>query len=732
MTAPTQITGYVDPYALGSSQYATLYIDMLEHVPDLIFPQSIQVFARMRRDPQLTAILQGWTLQLRRAQWQLDPAGCRDEVVKTVADGLGLAVVGDDKPGPARLRGVSWNDHLAAALRMLAFGFAGFEMQADATGAAAQLSGLWERPQWTISHIHTDGKSGTLTGVSQAGMWKEGAPEIPSERLVWYVNDREGANWAGTSLLRPAYASWLIKEEMRRVHGISNRRWGAGVPVMEAAPGSNPTPAQMTEAMQMAAAIQAGMQAGAASPPGFTLKIQGLAGSVPDTLSYMKWLDQQMSRAALMGVLDLGDTANGSRALGDTFMDSFMLALEACAEAVADVATRQVAARIVDWNWGEDEAVPRVVASGVGSRREVTAESLNLLLSSGGLGADPALEAWVRREYRLPERDENSPFEVKAPKGQFMTVPGTGGDGTPAGPAQPAPAAPGQAPPAPAQKVAASAKPRSRSRRPAGQPALFGDDDPADGEPAGAHPLPAAADPHAALLQQQWEQARDSLLKQWPKTAQPLVDELAGQAQAAVQAGELALLGGLEASAGVVSALAVPLAESGSKLARQAAAGVVAEAADAKVSITAPADAGADRVQQTADAVAQIIARGYASGAARTSLQLAGADPAEVKAEVEKQLADLGTSKNGLVGDNVGALLSAAQFAGRLAVLEEHPARSYEAIEINDKAECVNCREVEGRSYKTLRSALADYPGGGHYRECLGRQRCRGYPKPIF
>lgn len=405
MATPTSVKGYVDPYTLGDSKWGSLYVDVLEHVPDLTWPLSMQVFARMRRDPQLSAILAGWTLQLRRAQWQLDPAGCRPEVVREVADGMGLNVAGEDVASAARLRGVSWNEHLAAALRMLPFGHAGFEMQADTSTGAAKLSGLWERPQWTISHIHVNGKTGLLEGVTQDGATNAGVAQIKADRLVWYVNDREGANWAGTSLLRPCYASWLIKEEMRRVHGISNRRWGAGVPVMEALPGTNPTSGQMSEAMQMASAAQAGIQAGAASPPGFVMKILGLSGGVPDTLSFMKWLDQQMSRSALMGMIDLGETPNGSRALGETFVDSFLLALESCAEAVADVATRQIAARIVAWNWGLDEPVPRVVASGIGSRREITAESLQQLLTSGALAADPALEAWVRREYRLPESE---------------------------------------------------------------------------------------------------------------------------------------------------------------------------------------------------------------------------------------------------------------------------------------------------------------------------------------
>lgn len=424
--APSSVKGYVDPYALGNNDYASIYLDLLEHVPDLIFPNSIPVYAKMRRDPKLAAILQGWTLNLRRAQWQLDPAGCRPEVVQLVADGMGLAVQGNDEPGAARLRGVSWGAHLGAALRMFPFGFSAFELEADTSDAkTAKLAGLWERPQWTISHLHVDGKTGLLNGVTQDGAFNEASPQIAAKNMAFYVREREGANWAGQSLFRPCYASWLIKEEVRRAFAIANVRWSAGVAVNEALPGTNPTPAQMAEAAQMAQQARAGISAGASTPPGFTMKILGITGSLPPTQEFLRWLDQQMTSSALLGVLDLGETPNGSRALGEAFLDSFHLALESEGELVADVATRQIAAPIVNWNFGEDEPVPRVVVSGIGSRREITAESLQMLLSSGALAADPALEAWVRREYRLPERDPDAPVltATKGAPGQPGQVP---------------------------------------------------------------------------------------------------------------------------------------------------------------------------------------------------------------------------------------------------------------------------------------------------------------------
>lgn len=241
----------------------------------------------------------------------------------------------------------------------------------------------------------------------------------------------------------------------------------------------------------------------------------------------------------------------------------------------------------------------------------------------------------------------------------------------------------------------------------------------------------AAADPAAARIQAQWVQVKADLLAEWPATAQPMVDELADQAEAAVAEDDLGALGALVVSAGVIAAVSLLLSGAGTGLAVEAAAGVVAEAASQGVHIGAPTKPGADRIRKTADAVAGIIASGYASGAARAALQVAGASPGEVRGAVEAHLSEVGASANGLVGDNAGALLSAAQHAGRLAVLEQHRADAYEAVEVNDLNRCAPCLAASGHRYDTLAEALVDYPASGN-RHCLGRSRCRGFLRAIF
>src|SRR5260221_2155778 len=60
--------------------------------------------------------------------------------------------------------------------------------------------------------------------------------------------------------------------------------------------------------------------------------------------------------------------------------------------------------RMVDYNWGEDEAAPRIIIGDAGSRPEVTATSLMELVRYGALVPDPALDSYIRERWQLPER----------------------------------------------------------------------------------------------------------------------------------------------------------------------------------------------------------------------------------------------------------------------------------------------------------------------------------------
>jgi predicted ABC-type ATPase len=430
--APTRDIGTPDLdwiYGLGSMG------DPWETSPALIWPSSIETFGRMRHDPQLRAVLSAYMLPLRRATWAVDPAGCKDQVTRHVADDLGITILGSDEgPGPARRRGVVWARHLEIALQHLIYGHMPFELRYridnDRPGGC-HLDHLGERLPQTIAEIKLN-RDATVNHVLQSTQ----RTPIPANRLIWYVIGHAGANWTGISMLRPAYAAWLIKSEMWRVHGTSIRRFGMGVPYVEAPPGG--TAAQVAQARDLAMAMRAGEQSGAGIPQGFKPMLMGLTGSVPDALGFIRYLDQAMAKMALAGLIELGQTETGSRALGETFLDLFLLSLQAVADEIATTATSGqdgmpgIVTDLVDQNWGTDEPAPRIVCTDVGENYQVTAEALATLVSSKALTPDPALEAWIRRTWRLPELEETAgPPAVPAPPGG-SALPGAPGESPPA------------------------------------------------------------------------------------------------------------------------------------------------------------------------------------------------------------------------------------------------------------------------------------------------------------
>jgi len=387
-----------------------------EPTPELRWPRSVQVYDQMRRqDAQVQSVLRAVTLPVRRTPWRIDPAGARPEVVALVAEDLGLPIVGQDAAAPPpRTRGrFSWPEHLQNALLSLVFGHAFFEQSAryDEQGRA-RLRKLAPRPAHTISAVNVARDGGLVSIVQHGGTYRSGLlvaerEPIPVERLVAYVNEREAANWVGTSLLRPAYKHWLIKDRLLRVQAQTIERNGMGVPLYEGAVGET----SLDAGRKLAQDWRSGDASGAAVPNGAKLTLRGVEGTLPDADPAIRYQDEQIARSALLHFLNLG-TQTGSWALGTTFAEFFVFSLQTVAEMHRDVAQSHVVEDIVDWNWGENEPAPRIVFDEIGSRSQITAEAIKLLLDAGALSNDRALERHLRQKYGLPAPDPDAPPPV--------------------------------------------------------------------------------------------------------------------------------------------------------------------------------------------------------------------------------------------------------------------------------------------------------------------------------
>lgn len=396
---------------------------------ELQWPSCIGVYDQMRRtDPQIKSILSAATLPIRRTRWFIDPAGADAEVVRLVSDSLGLPIKGDSDNAP-RMRGgerFSWDDHLRLAMLELTFGHSFFE-QVYRVGddGRARLRRLGWRPPRTISEISV-GSDGGLESISQIGGVDGRQATIPVSQLVAYVNEREGGNWLGQSVLRPAFKFWLLKDRLLRISAQTIDRNGMGVPVYEAPDFSflvgaggytaeqvlEEQDAELERGQTLASGFRSGENSGAAIPHGAKLTLQGVTGELPDALPMIRYYDEQIGTAVLANFLQLGGSdSTGSYALGATFADFFVQSLQAEALHIADVTNKHVVNDLVDLNFGTDAPAPVVAFDEIGTQQHATATGIAQLVASGALLPEPNLEAYIRDMFDIPEK---SPYQPPA------------------------------------------------------------------------------------------------------------------------------------------------------------------------------------------------------------------------------------------------------------------------------------------------------------------------------
>jgi hypothetical protein len=680
--------------------------DTTEHVSDLQWPNSVVTYSRMRNDPTIGSVLAAYVHPIMRAPWHVDPRGAAPDVVQLVADSLGLPVLGQsDEPGPARNRGVRWRRHLRLALQQLVYGHYGFEPAYEYADGRVLLTGLPERLPSTITQIDTN-TDGTLKAVRQSrdpGLTVASADDvvIPADRLLWYTHDREGDAWWGRSMLRACFGHWLIKQDTVRVAATGIRRWSAGIPVMEPLPGTNPTTAQVTEAARLAQSARAGDGAGAALP-GWTLRIKGVEGTLPDPMPLLRYLDEQMARAALASVLDLGATPNGSRALGGTFAD--LLGDGAAGRRGRDRRDRDRAGRPADRLQRRGH---RRRASHRGRRRRRVPPGPSRV-------GRPAGVSWCRHPRRRPRGVDPG---VVRPARADRTIP-----------------APSPLPPVGAQEPVTTQDAETKARRlerarasrlgreisrqlEAGR---YAQEAGAGVDPEAAAELLAANRSRGAAQQaSDWpyrrqlsaveakagvdpvsidEDAADLLgdvLRQWQDVTAAWSTALLDQVTALVDAGDLEGLAAMTLD--VDDATAVVLA---ALVAAAAAGGQHAEAEADAQGVTVPAaDPDSDALATAARATARILAVQLATSAGREALRLAGT-------------ASTGADVAGLVGEHLdgltdnaprevlGGAVAGGMNAGRAATFAAAGGGAdFYASEIRDSNTCKPCRDIDGTKF---------------------------------
>lgn len=428
MARPPALTtevGYINPSPSDPASWTPGSVpdmwwwELTEQVPELRWPLSLIAFSRMpREDARCWSLLSAIGLPIRRTQWRIDPNGAEDRVVAHMAYDLGLPIKGDnggDKRIPRQRDRFSWKAHLRDSLSCLRYGHSVFEQVYRYDDTGGPFAGKWHlrklapRPQFTIRTFAVAEDGGLLWIEQDPPMGRlalnQQARRVDVSRLVVYRNEPEPGVWVGTSLLRPSYKHWLLKDELMRIQAAAARRNGIGVPIAIANEQDSRDKKKMQDYEDIARRFRGGMSAGAALPFGADLKILGVQGNLPDMQLAIEYHDKQIALAGLAHFLNLD--RGGSYALASVQADVFVQSVQAIADDIADVFNQHVIEDLLDSNYSVDIGCPLLVCDEIGSRQDATAAALAMLVQAGLLDPDAALKAFIRQQLGAPALDPN-------------------------------------------------------------------------------------------------------------------------------------------------------------------------------------------------------------------------------------------------------------------------------------------------------------------------------------
>lgn len=361
------------------------------------------IYDEMRRsDPQIQSTLKAIKLSIRQATYFVEP-GSEDtkdvEIAETIEDNL--------------LKGMSltWDDTIRHALLMLDFGFSALEKVWEIRDNKLFLRKLDPRLPMSVTGWKYDEKKKRTTDMLQRdGLYNEYS--IPIEKLLVFTSDKEGDNWEGIPILRAVYKPWFIKDKFEKINAIKHERFGIGVPVGKVPKGITENSEQWGIMEQALEDLYASEKSYLIEPEGYEFRLLGgtkdSQGS--DALPSIKYYDEAIAKTMLAMFISLGTSQTGSRALGGTFLDIFLLSLQSYADYICEVINRFLIKEYVISNWGEVEQYPSLK---VGQIKQFDPIVLAKLIEVGVITADEAIENSTRETLHLPEKTEEEEDEEK-------------------------------------------------------------------------------------------------------------------------------------------------------------------------------------------------------------------------------------------------------------------------------------------------------------------------------
>jgi len=377
-----------------------LYMDGLVRSEDynakLTGTRAIDIYNEMRLgDATVRASLQVINLPIKSARWSVK-AGEESRQADKIAD-----IVEDELFNKGTR---TWQETLSEVLLFLPFGRMPFELvweiRPDGIVGLRKMASRW--PTTIVKWKLKDGGD----GIVQQTVTK-GQVEIPMEKLAIFVNEKEGDNWEGISLLRSAYKHWLMKHKMYLIDAMAMERQGLGVPYAKKTGNGGPKDDddEMDTMLENIRANEKGfMRFGSNWEVGF---MDMKASTTRNPIQMVQHHDRQILVNVLGQFLSLGGGgSSGSWALSTDQSKLFLLAIESVAQYICGVFNKYVIPKMVDYNFDNVVKYPTLTYDKIG---QVDFAKLMVAvmqgIQSGVLTKDGNLEQYMRDVMDLPETD---------------------------------------------------------------------------------------------------------------------------------------------------------------------------------------------------------------------------------------------------------------------------------------------------------------------------------------
>lgn len=367
-----------------------------------------KIYDEIRRsEAQVAMLLNAVMNPIKAGTWEFESAG--DEVADSESHRDLVAYCAKEM--------IDWETHLHEALTFLIFGYSLFEVIDTVVfnhpkfGTFNGLKGLAFRSQKTIERWIVDNSTGNLKEVEQ---WVQGdlAPEramqvrMLAEHLLVFTLQKEGDNYEGISAIRPMYGAWFRKNLYLKIVAIGIEKNAIGTPL-----GTSPAGKVSTEEMDNFKSLLSNFTAHESSylikPAGWEVEILKHDFDPSKVKEMIVLENTEMINSLVANFLALGTSGgSGSFALGTDLSDFFLTGIQNYANIVCGVWNRVLIPNLVKKNFGEQQAYPKLKATGINDKAgKELAEIISALTGASVIKADDKLEDFLRKQYALPQAD---------------------------------------------------------------------------------------------------------------------------------------------------------------------------------------------------------------------------------------------------------------------------------------------------------------------------------------